>query len=100
MDGFPAGPHFVFAAIALLAGALDLRSALRPPSGTASRLAGHLWRMGFALLLATASFFGGPGVQAFPEPLRDSPLLLVPQLAVAGLLVYWLARVPRSGRRG
>jgi len=56
------------------------------------RLARHLWRMCFAMFVATGSFFLGQA-KVFPEPIRIFPLLAL--LVVATLVVsfYWLWRV-------
>ena len=99
-DGFPPEPHFFFALVALLPGVLDARALVGTAANDTGRVTRHLWRMSFALLLATASFFGGPGAQPFPEPLQGSPLLLVPQLAMAIALVFWLVRVLHFKRVG
>jgi hypothetical protein len=62
----------------------------------AQRLVRHLWRMCFAMLIATGSFFAGQ-MQVFPELVRKSSLLGVPVLMIPVLLVivttlYWLVR--------
>jgi len=93
---FPAGPSFFFGALALLAGAGDIRAIVRGGIAGAQRILRHLWRMCFALWMATASLFiGQPRV--FPEELRHSPLLFVPVVVVMVAMVYWLVRV-RFGR--
>jgi len=91
-DGFPAPPYFIFGAVALLAGLLDIRMLLARGIQGAHRLARHLWRMCFALLISTASFFLGQA-QFFPEPIRIIPLLAIPVVLVLLLMLYWLARV-------
>jgi peptidoglycan/LPS O-acetylase OafA/YrhL len=91
-DGFPAPPYFIFGAVALLAGLLDIRMLLARGIQGAHRLARHLWRMCFALCIATASFFLGQA-QVFPEPIRIIPLLAIPVVVVLLLMLYWLARV-------
>jgi len=92
LDGIPPPPHFVFAAAATLAAALDLRMILRGGVFGAQRIARHLWRMCVALLIATTSFFLGQP-QVFPASVRGSPLLFVPEIVVLGLLIFWLIRV-------
>lgn len=91
-DGFPAPPYFIFGAVALLAGLLDIRMLLARGIQGAHRLARHLWRMCFALIIATASFFLGQA-QVFPEPIRIISLLAIPVVLVLLLMLYWLARV-------
>jgi len=85
-------PAFVFGSVALLAAAGDAR-VLRAgaPVGTA-RLARHLWRMCFALFIATASFFFGQA-KVIPEPLRIYPVLAVLALAPLAVMPYWLWRM-------
>jgi len=48
--------------------------------------------MGFALLIAAASFFLGKQ-QHFPEAIRNSPILNAPILLVAVTMIFWLIRV-------
>jgi uncharacterized membrane protein len=97
MDGFTPAPLYFFAAIALLAGSLDLRMLLARELRGHHRLLRHLWRMGFALWIATSSFFIGQARQ-FPDGIRATGVLSVPVLLVAIALVYWIVRVQR--RRG
>jgi len=91
-DGFPAPAYFIFGSVALLASLLDLRMLLAGGVKGPHRLARHLWRMCFALLIAAASFFLGQA-QVFPEPIRNLALLAVPVLLVLLLMLYWLGRV-------
>lgn len=90
-DGQPTVLYFIFGAVALLATLGDLRMMARGIQGK-HRIARHLWRMCFALLLASISLFIGQS-QVFPEPLRNSGLLPIPVLLVLFLMFYWLARV-------
>jgi hypothetical protein len=92
-DGFPAEPYFFFAAIAMLAMALDVNLLFRHGLIGRHRIARHVWRMSFALYIAMGSLFTGPGAKAFPESIRESSLLAVPENLVAVLMLFWLARV-------
>jgi heme/copper-type cytochrome/quinol oxidase subunit 4 len=56
------------------------------------RLVRHLWRMCFALFIATASFFLGQA-KVFPQPIRIPALLALPVVAVLVTMLYWLWRV-------
>lgn len=101
LDGLPWQPAFVFASVAALAAALDLKVILARGVFGAQRIARHLWRMCIALLIATTSFFQGQD-QVFPTALRGSPILLIPSMAVFGLMIFWLLRVclpagPKAG---
>lgn len=92
LDGDPPARFFIFGGFAALAAALDLRMILNGGVTGARRIARHLWRMDAALLLAAVSFFlGQQGV--FPPALRGSPILLAPELAIIGLMVYWLVKL-------
>src|SRR5262249_40598328 len=52
----------------------------------------HLWRMSFAMFIATGSFFLGQA-KLLPRPYRIMPLLAVPPLLPLALLAYWPARL-------
>ena len=84
--------YFLFGMVALLAVLGDVRVILAKGIQGAHRIARHLWRMCFALLLASISLFVGQS-QVFPEPLRNSGLLPIPVLLVLLLMFYWLVRV-------
>ncbi len=95
--GIPPQPLFMFGIVGLLGGLLDARLLWAGDIRGPHRIARHLWRMGFAMWIATASFFLGQA-RFFPEPIRKSGLLAIPVLLVAGLMVYWLVRVFRKRR--
>jgi hypothetical protein len=100
VDGVPAPILFTFAAVGLLGSAGDLRATRSGGLTGARRLARHLWRMCFALWIATASFFLGQADE-IPEPLRILPLLAALAFAPLVVLVHWLWRVRfRQGPRG
>jgi hypothetical protein len=86
------GIYVIFGIGAFLAVVGDVRTLLARRIGEQQRLARHLRRMCFALLIAVGSFFLGQA-QVFPEPLRSSGLLGLPVLLVVVLLVFWLIRV-------
>lgn len=92
MYGLPPFPYFMFATFGLLATIGDVRmlrtGALQGPS----RLARHLWRMSWALWIATSSFFLGQA-KVIPKPIRIMPVLALPVLAVLATMLYWLWRV-------
>lgn len=93
----PPPAFFGFAAFALLAAALDARMLIAGTISGVHRIARHLWRMTFAMLIATASFFLGQADE-IPAPLRDRSILSIPVLLVLLALIYWLARVFLSRR--
>lgn len=99
IDGLPGPPLFVFGGVALAAAVGDVRLLRgRMLTGT-HRLRRHLWRMCYALFVASGSFFLGQA-QVFPEPIRSGPLLAVPALLPLVLMFYWLARMRSRGPRG
>ena len=83
---------FIFGAVAVLAGLGDARLLLVRSLSWSQRIARHLWRMCFALWIATASFFLGQSDE-FPEALRIMPLLCTPVFLVLLMMFYWLVRV-------
>lgn len=91
-DGVPAPMLLVFGAIALGSALGDVRMMRAGEIRGGRRLARHLWRMCFALFVATGSFFLGQADE-FPEPLRVFPLLAVPAFLPLLVMPYWLWRV-------
>jgi uncharacterized membrane protein len=83
---------YAFGTLAMLAAALDLRMIRKGGVSGAQRLARHLWRMCFALFVASGSLFLGQP-QVFPVPLRNSPLLIGLALAPLAFLIFWMIRV-------
>jgi len=92
IDGKPAQVAVVFGSVALIATLLDLRAIIWGSAKGKHRLLRHLWRMGFALLIATVSFFLGQS-QLIPEFFRHFLILLMPVIAVIILMVYWIIRI-------
>jgi uncharacterized membrane protein len=91
-NGVPVAMLVIFGTIALAASLSDVRM-LRPGGITgARRLRRHLWRMCFALFIATGSFFLGQADE-FPESLRIFPLLAIPAFLPLVVMPYWLCRV-------
>lgn len=89
-------PLVLFGAVSAIAATGDAR-VMRgaAPTGRA-RLARHLWRMCFALFIASLAFFIGQA-DVFPEPIRIRPLLALPVPAVLVIMWYWLWRIRRRG---
>lgn len=96
LDGFRAPPYFVLAVFAALAAALDLNFILRRTIANAQRIARHVWRMNAALLFAVFSFAGQQ--KLIPPIWHGFPLLLLPPLALLGVMIFWLIRVRFTGR--
>ncbi len=96
-EPIPPGTYFFYGGVALFSAVLDLSVVLRGGLHGAQRIARHLWRMGFALFTAAASFFLGQ-THIFPDIIREAPFLLeAPVLAVVILTIFWLARVLFTG---
>ena len=99
-DGVPAGMVFFLMTILGLAIVGDIRVLRSGPLTGSSRIARHLWRMCFALFVATGSFFLGQADE-LPDALRVWPVLYVLALAPLVLLLYWMWRVRgRQSLRG
>src|SRR6266550_244213 len=102
----PRGPIGVAPGIAGLANALvlllcaagDFRVLRTGPLTGTKRLARHLWRMCYAMFVATGSFFLGQA-KVIPEPLRIWPLLYVLAFLPLPAIFYWLWRVRRRPPR-
>jgi hypothetical protein len=92
INGIPAGMIFFLCSIALLAAIGDWRMIRAGGIEGTRRLARHLWRMCFALFIASGSFFFGQ-TKFVPEPLRIRPLLSALGVAPLFVLIYWMWRV-------
>ena len=90
----PAFPFFLFGCVGLLGALGDARVLRSGLLRRKARLARHLWRVTFALLIAAMSFFLGQA-KVIPEPIRIMPLLALPVLTVLVAMLYWLWRVRR-----
>ena len=90
-------PPLVIGTVMLLAAIGDMRAIRSGGLRGSRRLARHLWRMCFALFVATGSFFLGQ-MKFVPEPVRIVPLLLVLAFAPIVFLFYWMWRVRVRGR--
>jgi uncharacterized membrane protein len=80
------------AALAGLSAAFDASVIARGGVAGAQRIARHLWRMTFAMFVATGSFFVGQPT-FIPAEVKAIYLNTVPPLLVIAFLVYWLVRV-------
>jgi hypothetical protein len=96
-NGAPAPVAILLTAVVLLAPLSDLRVLRMDALPRPARLRRHLWRMCFAMFMATGSFFLGQADE-IPEGLRIMPLLAVPAVLPLLLMAYWLWRVPSRGR--
>jgi hypothetical protein len=90
--GYPAAMYFIFAGIAFLAAALDVRMVLRGGLQGAARTTRHLWRMSLAFFMATGSFFFGQP-KFVPAILKETNLYIVFVLTPLALMLFWLVRI-------
>jgi uncharacterized membrane protein len=97
-DHYPAPFYFVFGSIALLFAVFDIRMIVRGGVFGAKRIARHLWRMSMGLLFATLSFYPGQATRLFPKWLRDTNLLYVPSILLAGAMLLALYRISARKR--
>jgi uncharacterized membrane protein len=84
---------YSFAAILSLAVIGDARVVLSGGVAGASRIARHLWRMCFALTLATGSAFSNGFARFLPGPYHVPIFFHLPKLLPLGLLIFWFVRV-------
>ena len=93
--GYPTVAYGFLGGIALLGSGFDVRRLVtrqRTPERR-SRISQHLWRMSVAFFIAAGSAFTGPGAGAFPEWLRESGALSIPEPAILLVMLFWLVRL-------
>jgi uncharacterized membrane protein len=93
----------VFGTLSFLCAALDVRTLWAGQITGKHRLLRHLWRMCFAMLIATGSFFAGQ-MQVFPTLIRKAelagmPVLVYPVLLVLVTMLYWIGRTVFKRKR-
>ena len=83
---------FFYTGMAGLGGLLDITVVYRGGIYGRKRMARHIWRMCFALWIATGSLFlGQPRV--FPKIIRDPLFLSTPVILVVVMWFFWLIKV-------
>ncbi len=92
INGLPPEAMFIFGSVSLLAALGDVYVFLARAVSRSYRIARHLWRMCFALLMAVVSFFLGQA-QVLPEMVRNTPVPTLIPLAVVLLMFFWILRV-------
>jgi hypothetical protein len=93
LRGFAAADYFFPASIAGFAVINDLVILLRKHLSDRHRIAQHLWRMCIGFFIAAGSAFTGPGAGIFPEAVRNSGILSLPELTIILLMLFWLFRI-------
>ena len=89
---YPPGPYFFMGSVAALATLGDIRMIVRHGVTGTQRIARHLWRMCFALFVASASIFLARQ-HLFPAFMRKTGMLMLLSFLPLVLLIYWLIRV-------
>lgn len=92
LRGFAASDYFFLAGMAGVAVINDLVILLCRTLSTKHRIAQHVWRMCIGFFIAAGSAFTGPGAGAFPEVVRNSGVLSLPELTIILLMLFWLCR--------
>ncbi len=90
--GFQAADYLF---LSILAGATmigDLCLFLCADLSRKHRIAQHLSRMCIGFFIAAGSAFTGPGATAFPDVIRNSGVLSLPELIIISLMLFWLFR--------
>jgi len=83
-------PLVLFGGVASAAAVGDLRARKHGPLQGAARLKRHLWRMCFALFVASIAFYLGP--DRLPASLRSPALRAAGVLTPIAAMAYWLWR--------
>ena len=103
----PAIKYYEFALVACIALVFDSFSAFGKQQSPKKKVNQHLWRMLFPLYIACSSLFEGQA-KLFPDSLRYSVWLNLPEKIVLLLMSYWLFKhqliriknkVLKSGKR-
>jgi hypothetical protein len=94
---YPPGPYLFMGSVAALATVGDIRMMMRGGISGTQRLARHLWRMCFALFVASGSIFLARA-HLFPAFIRKTGMLYVLSFLPLALLIFWLIWV-RVGKR-
>jgi hypothetical protein len=95
---YPPGPYFFLGSVALIAAAGDIRMLVRGGIAGTQRIARHLWRMCFALFIASSSIFLARQ-HLFPALLRKTGVLFLLSFLPLILMIFWLIRVWSTNKR-
>lgn len=89
---FHASDYFFLGSMAGLAAIGDVTLLFHKTLSVRYRISRHLWRMCLAFFIAAGSAFTGPGTKAFPDVVRNSGVLAIPELLIVTLMIFWLLR--------
>ena len=95
----PREAYFFFAALAFVTMLLDINNIRQGGVRGKHRIVRHVWRMNCALFFATSSIFTGPGAIVFSDSVRGNSVLLIPQLSVVTVALFWIYRLLISKRQ-
>ena len=90
--GFHAENYFFLSMMATFTALADISLLVRKRLSERHRIARHLWRMCLGFFIAAGSAFTGPGAKVFPEALRETGVLSLPELVIFILMLFWLIR--------
>ena len=89
---YPPGPYFFLGSIAAIAFGGDVRMLVHGGVSGTKRIARHLWRMCFALFIASSSLFLARQ-QLFPELMRKTGTLVLLSFLPLIVMIFWLIRI-------
>ncbi|MCG8432644.1 MAG: hypothetical protein MJA83_01270, partial [Gammaproteobacteria bacterium] len=84
-----AGFYYFFGGVAAIAAIMDIRMLIRQGVSGVQRIVRHLWRMCFAMFMATMAFFLGQA-RHLPDFIRETHLNVLPVVAVVLVMFFWL----------
>lgn len=90
--GFSYVAYFFIAGVALFAGLLDLYVLITKRLSEKQRQVRHIWRMSFSYFIAAGSLFTGPGASAFPESIRNSGILGLPEPVILIVMLFFVVK--------
>jgi hypothetical protein len=96
--GFAAEDYFFLFGMAAIACGGDVRITFGTQISDRHRIAQHLLRMCIGFFIAAGSAFTGPGATVFPDAVRNSGTLSLPELTIMLLMLFWLWKTLRQPR--
>jgi len=96
--GFAAEDYFFLFGMAAIACGGDVRITFGTQISDRHRIAQHLLRMCIGFFIAAGSAFTGPGASVFPDAVRNSGVLSLPELTIMLLMLFWLWKTLRQPR--
>jgi predicted membrane protein DUF2306 len=79
--------------VILIAALSDAKVVIQGGIAGAPRLARHLWRMCFGLMIAAGSAFTNGLPRLLPGPMHVTTIYFLPQFVPIGFLIFWMIRV-------